>query len=303
MNEKRFWKAEICSPTKESQCLFDQLKAEGFDGIEVMNWDVSPSDAAATRKVAESAGLKIHSVMRAWLDLNTPDQTSINRDLDSMTTAIRAAAAYGAEVVLFVPCRVGEIAMPEPWEFQIDFDPKTLHLNQVVAGDNEPYRDYIKAHDFATEMTRKHVETLIPEAERNGVVLALENVWNNLWVEPDFFAALVRSFDSPWIGAYFDIGNHVKYGKSENWIRALGDLIVRLHVKDFKLNDDGRDGNFADILTGSVDWPAVRRAIDEIGYRGWLTIEYQEDRLSNEDAVRRLDRIISGDFTKPGHRH
>ena len=125
------------------------------------------------------------------------------------------------------------------------------------------------------------------------MVLALENVWNNLWVRPEFFANFVGSFGSKWVRAYFDIGNHVKYAPPEAWIRALGPLLARCHVKDFKLNDDpGGGGKFVEIRDGSVNWPAVRAALAEVGYQGWMTIEGSS--LPPAEQGRRLDLIVAG---------
>ena len=155
------------------------------------------------------------------------------------------------------------------------------------------YIEYIDAHNQATDATREGVKRLIPTAEKTGVVIALENVWNNLWVKPEPFANLVSSFDSPWVRAYFDIGNHVKYAPPQEWIRTLDKLIVKCHVKDFKLNPDGHGGNFCNIRDGSVDWPEVRKALDEIGYNGWMTIE--GDQASIEEQSKRLDLIIAGE--------
>jgi len=138
------------------------------------------------------------------------------------------------------------------------------------------------------------VRKLIPVAEKTGVVIALENVWNNLWVKPAIFRNFVASFDNPWVQAYFDIGNHVKYAPSEEWIRVLGKLIVKCHVKDFKLNPNGHGGKFCDIRDGSVDWPIVRAQLDAIGYNGWMTIE-GSGSLSLEEKNRRLDLIIAGE--------
>ena len=209
--------------------------------------------------------------------------------------ALKTTQAYGADTVLLVPCRVGgnELVMPQPWEFSIEFDEQTGHLKKVVDGDNRPYQEYIKAHDHATDSSRAAVEKLIPVAEKTGVVIALENVWNNLWVQPAIFKHFVASFDSPWVQAYFDIGNHVKYAPPEQWIGELGKLIVRCHVKDFQLNPDGHEGRFCDICDGSIDWPGVRRQLDAIGYNGWMTIE-GSGRLSLEERNRRLDLIIAG---------
>ena len=38
-----------------------------------------------------------------------------------------------------------------------------------------------------------------------------ENVWNNWCVRPELYNWVVASFNSPWVKAYFDVGNHVKY--------------------------------------------------------------------------------------------
>jgi hexulose-6-phosphate isomerase len=182
--------------------------------------------------------------------------------------------------------------IPEAWEFDICFDEKTGHVSQVAAGDNAKYAAYIEAQNQATEASRTAVEKLIPTAEKTGVIIALENVWNNLWVKPKFFAHFVASFKNPWVKAYFDIGNHVKYAPPEEWIQALGTLIVKLHVKDFKLNLDGRGGTWVHFPEGSVNWPLVRQGIDKIGYNGFLTIE--ETGLPLAEFRRRLDLVIAG---------
>ena len=95
--------------------------------------------------------------------------------------------------------------------------------------------------------------------------------------------------------AYFDIGNHVKYAPPQEWIHTLGKLIAKCHVKDYKLNPDGRGGDWAQIREGSVDWPAVRQALDSVGYRGWVSIEGNGIPLPPlAEQARRLDLIIAG---------
>ena len=283
-------KSLIGKPSRET--LVD-WKAAGFQGIESNAWNVSPDEAAQARKVADDLGMKIHCVLRGWTNFNIPD--SVQDDIASVDTTLKSAQAYGADAILLVPCRVGGkgMAIPQPWEFAIEFDEKTGYLKKVVDGDNGPFEGYIKAHNHATDTSRAAVEKLIPVAEKTGVIIALENVWNNLWVQPAIFEHFVASFDSPWVQAYFDIGNHVKYAPPEQWIRQLGKLIVRCHVKDFELNADGHGGRFCDIRDGSVDWPVVRNALESIGYDGWMTIE-GSGGLSLQERNRRLDLIIAG---------
>ena len=272
---------------------FAEWKAAGFEGMESNQWNVSPDEAIQARKLAESAGMRIHSVLRGWTNFNSDDASVVDKDIASVETALKAAQGYGADVILLVPCRVRGMAMPEAWEFDIEFDQKTGHVKRVVSGNNKPFQDYIAAHNRAINTTRVAVEKLIPVAEKTGVVIALENVWNNLWVKPALFAHFVASFKTPWVQAYFDIGNHVKYAPPAEWIHELGKLVAKCHVKDFQLNPDGHGGKFVDIRDGSVDYPSVRKALDAIGYNGWMTIEGSRG-LSLQEQNKRLDLIIAG---------
>ena len=268
------------------------IKDAGLDGVETTAI-VAPTAAAESRKIAEDMGLRIHSVLRGWAEFNSTDPKAVDSSWQASASALRAAAGYGADAVLLVPCRVGGMAMPQAWDFRIKFDPATGHLLSVVDGDNAPYKDYIAAQDRAWDTSFEQVSKLIEVAKETGVVIALENVWNNLWVDPLHFAAFVKSFQSPWVKGYFDIGNMVKYSKSELWIRALGADLAKCHVKDFKLNANGQGGDWKDPLDGSVNWPEVRRALDEVDYDGWLTIE-GSGGLGLPEIKRRMDIISRG---------
>jgi hexulose-6-phosphate isomerase len=289
------------NPTADSLA---QVKNAGFEGIEA--GIVPPADAEKIRAIAETLGLRVHSVLRGWAAFNSPNQGEVDQSFALTEDAIRSAEAFGADAVLAVPCRIAArtpggfgqkdgILMPRPWEFQIEFDPKTGHLTRAVAGDNRPYADYIKAQNHAIDTSTVMVKRLIPLAEKSKVVVALENVWNHLWVKPAHFRHFVASFQSPWVRAYYDIGNHVKYGPPEEWILALGDLLVKVHVKDFRLNpaDPDGQGQFVNIREGSVRWPIVRAALDAVGYNGWLTIEGGTN-ITMDEHNRRIDLIIKG---------
>ena len=250
------------------------LKDAGFDGVEARG--ASVEQAAECRKIAEKLGMRIHSVMGG----GSPG-------------GLRAAQAYGADAVLHVPGGVRTKDMPKPWEFDIEFDPKTGHLTRVVKGDNEKHKAYIEAHNRSMDRAREYVKRIIPIAEQTKVVIALENVWNNFCVKPNIFKWLVASFQSPWVKAYFDVGNHVKYiTPPEQWIRAFGPLLAKVHIKDYKLAPDGKSGRWAKIGEGSVNWPAVRQALEDVGYSGWLTNE--SGGLSRQELSRRFDLIIAG---------
>jgi L-ribulose-5-phosphate 3-epimerase len=276
---------------KISEKSMTQMKEAGFDGVECGAWNAKPADAEKARAIAEKAGMKIHSVLRGWLGMNNPK--SVESSVKSLETALKAAAGYGASAVLTVPCRVGGKGLPQPWEFDIAFDEKTALVTRVVKGDNTKYKAYIDAQNLATKMSREALKRAAAVAEKTKVVIAVENVWNNLWVTPALAASFVRSVASPWVQFYFDIGNHVKYAPPEEWIRAFGKTIVKCHVKDFKLKPDGHGGSFCNIRDGSVNWPLVRKELDKVGYNGWMTIE-GSGGLSMAEKSKRLDLIIAG---------
>jgi len=296
-------KALIARPTEEE---LKQMKDAGFEGVEARVLPVE--EAAKMRAVADKLGMRVHSVLYGWAEFNSPDKSEVERTFAESQAALRTAEAFGADAVLLVPCRIGPrggrgaapspadaMRMPRAWEFQIDFDPKNGHLKKVVYGDNTPYAEYIKAHNHATDTSTEWVKRLIPLAEKLKVVIALENVSNNLWVKPALFRHFVQSFQSPWVRAYYDIGNHVRFAPPEEWVLTLSDLLAKIHVKDYLLDpaDPSGRGTSVNIREGSVRWPVLRQALEAVNYNGWMTIE-SNGSIPLEERNRRLDLILAG---------
>ena len=284
-------KALIAPMADDATC--ERITKAGFLGVELTDKKVTVEQAVQGRLTAEKHGLKIHSFMGGWADFNNPDADARRKSIEDVKQMIRLTTAYGASTILLVPCRVGGMAMPKPSQFKIAFDPATLAVKAVADGDNAPFAAYIEAQNKATELSRQAVEELIPVAAREGVVICLENVWNNLWVQPSFAAAFVRSFDDVWVKAYFDLGNHVRYAPVEEWLHTFGRTIAKLHIKDFKIDREKKnDGDFVPIGKGSIDWKTVRKAIDEAGYNGWVSIESGGYTDAEHSAL--MDRIFAG---------
>lgn len=281
----RLHKAVILRANQMNEETFRKMKDAGLEGFEA--YTVSVDVAKAARELAGKYGLTIHSVMGGGSE-----------------SGLRAAQAYGADAVLAPVGGCGVKPVPEPWEFDITFDEANGHITRLVAGDNEKYKAYIEAHNRSMDGVRASVKKLLPLAEETRVVIALENVWNNWCVRPELYNWVVASFNSPWVKAYFDVGNHVKYAgilrgdkvelayMPEVWIRAFGPRIAKIHVKDYKVSDDGKTGNWSGIGQGSVRWPEVRKALEEVGYNGWLT---DETGLGWPELSKRLDHIIAGE--------
>jgi len=69
-----------------------------------------------------------------------------------------------------------------------------------------------------------------PLVARLGIHILIENVWNGMFYEPkgpntqsaDLLKNYLNEINSPWVGSYFDIGNHQRFGKPAEWIKTLG---------------------------------------------------------------------------------
>ena len=202
--------------------------------------------------------------MDHWrLPLSSADPDVVSRSVQGMETSLRNAALWGADTVLLVP---------------------------AVVDAATPYR---QAYERSQRVIR---ERLLPMARDLKVIIAVEEVWNKFLLSPMEFARYVDEFDSPWLKAYFDVGNVVLYAFPQDWIRTLGSRIVKIHLKDF--NFDRRNGRFTwkNIGEGDIDWPEVRRALNDIGYRGYVTTEVNAgDAAYLKDVAGRVDRFLAGE--------
>ena len=268
-----------------------ELQEAGFPGVELQDKTVTIAEARAGLHLSRESNLKIHSFMGGWFEFNSKDATKRRQATDTAKRNIEIAEAYGAPVMLIVPGRVGGIDMPKPSEFDLEFDEMTLELKKATVDGG--FAEYVAAQNEATKYAQDALGELLPLAAAHGVILGVENVWNNLWVKPEFASAFVRSFQSPWVKAYLDLGNHVRYAAAEKWLAALNDQIVKLHIKDFKIERGAKnDGAFVRLGEGSIDWKRVRRAIEAVGYNGWVTIE--ERGWSDAEYSGIMDRFFAG---------
>jgi L-ribulose-5-phosphate 3-epimerase len=221
---------------------FKAAKEAGFDGVEVY----SHLDRNEVLKAREATGLAIPSVcgsLHGKFPLSHPDPAVRAEGLEALKTTIEDAAAYGAETILLVPGRVSqEVSYDDCW------------------------------HRSVAE-----IKKVIPLAEKLKVEIAIENVWNNFLLSPMEAAQYVDQFKSRYVTFYFDCGNILFLGWPEQWIRILGKRITKVHFKEYSLklaDSQGKRAGFnVKLMEGDVNWPAVMKALDEIGYNGWTTLE------------------------------
>ncbi len=237
----------------------------GFEGIEIG----TIADAAVAAEIKEASaktGLTIHSVMNAdhWrYPLSSADPEVVTKSVTGMETSLRNAKTWGAGAVLLVPGVVNaETSYKDAW----------------------------------TRSQKVIKERILPLAQELKVAIGMEEVWNKFILSPLEMARYVDEFQSPWVKAYLDVGNMLFYGFPQDWIRTLGPRIVRVHVKDFKLDRGKGQFFWKNLGEGDVDWVEVRKALADARYEGWVTTEISGgDAAYLKDVVARLDRIFAGE--------
>jgi hexulose-6-phosphate isomerase len=256
-------KAVLISMLPKEMSYLDRFKLAvnvGFEAVEAQTV-TDPKVADEIKEASEKAKLRIHSVMNMdhWrYPLSSSDPAVVEQSLKGMETSLRNAKLWGADAVLLVPAVVN------------------------------PQTTYTQAWTRSQQQIRK----LIPLAEELRVVIAIEEVWNKFLLSAPDFVKYVDEFKSPWIRAYFDVGNVVMYGYPQEWIRTLGKRIIKFHLKDFKYETR----QWVPLGEGSIDWKEVRRAIGEIGFSGYLTVELPAgDEAYLREVSRRVERIFAGE--------
>jgi len=261
-------KALIWSMLPDALSVEDRFKLArdcGFDGIEAPPIG-DMREAERMRAGAEKAGVRVHSVIYGGWEapLSHPDAAVRERGSKSIEAALRGAKAMGADNILLVP---------------------------AVVNAQTRYQD-------AYKRSQAGVRRLIPLASQLKVQILIEEVWNNFLLSPLEFARYVDEFGSPWVQAYFDVGNVVAFAWPQDWIRTLGKRIKKVHIKDFKGGPGlfGVQGSrWVNLREGSIDWPEVMRAFNEIGYRNYLTVELGGGNEAYlRDISARVDKILAG---------
>ena len=234
-------------------------KDAGFDGVEInfalegeFSAESSDRDIKEIGRLAERIGIEISGVCSFlfWpysMTHNDPKRRS--RGVELASRMIDAARLLGTENLLVVPG-----AVYAPWIE--DFDPV--------------------ANDVCDRRAREAVRHLLPQAEKAGVFLNMENIFaNGFLFSPQEMVEFVDSFSSDHVQIHFDTGNIMHYQFPEHWVPMLGKRIKNIHFKEWdKRTQEFNLHTFRTLLDGTTNWPAVIDELDKIGYRGYLTFEY-----------------------------
>lgn len=243
---------------------FQLVKSLGFDGVELD----SPNqlNRQEVLQALDQTSLKIPGVVNSlhWkMPLSHPDSEIREACIGSVFQAIEDCKAYGGDTVL------------------------------LVAGVVNEEINYQQAYHRTQESIRK----VLPQAEKAGIKIAIENVWNNFLLSPLEAANFIDEFNSAAVGWYFDVGNVMRYGWPHHWIEILGNRILKIDIKEFslqKMKEEGLWQGFQVKLTeGDIDWVKVNQALTKAGYQGWASAEVpggERNRLA--EIASGMDKIM-----------
>lgn len=257
------------------QQLFSISREVGYDAVELnvnplggvgLTMETTATEAEEIGRMAKEYGIQLRSLSTSLLwqtPLSSADASVREQGRRVVEKQLELAELLGIDTVLVVPGAVNEET----------------------------------SYDECYDRSRAELALLVKEAERRRVRIGIENVWNKFLLSPLEMRAYVDDLQSSYVGVYFDVGNILHNGYPQQWIRILGSRIFKVHVKDYRPGV-GTGNGFVPLLSGDVNWTAVRSALEDIGYTDTVTAEvglYAESPLQTVyDTSRHLDIILGG---------
>lgn len=251
----------------------------GYDGFELalnkegeLSLLSSEKEILNIKSMANDIGIEIPSLATGlyWsFNYTSSDKEKVKKAKEITKKQLEFAKLLGANTILVVPGAVG-----------VDFIPGC----EVV-----PY-------DLAYNRSLEALLELKGYAEELKINIGLENVWNKFLVSPLEMRDFIDKVNSPYVGAYFDVGNVVKDGYPEHWISILGDRIKKVHFKDFR-RSVGNINGFVSLLDGDTNYPEVIKQLISVGYDDYVTGEMGDFRYYPnaiiENTSKAMDIILN----------
>lgn len=270
-------------PASESfEAMFRSVAKAGFAAIELNIDEIGSSKHSLSMQDGQAVYDHVRDLSRQF-----------NLPVCSISTSLYGSCSLGSRNP--DECRKGQNLLRKQLECARELGADGI---LVVPGGISPAVSPTEAFAISAATIR----ALIPEIMVAGIKVGLENVWNGFFLTARDMCDFIDQFKCPLIGAYFDVGNVAVFSYSEHWIDALGSRIFKIHVKDYH-RSSWFSGHFANLLEGSIDWPAVAIALSRVGYTGSLTAELDQipacPDLLYHMTSEALDYIIAQ--SQPGH--
>ncbi len=239
----------------------------GLDGVEVLHRQMSSEESSYLRRLkrcALSLGLDLYclAIHQNFVKPLAEDRV---KEVAHTKNCLRIAYELGAPAIRLNSGR---------WATVKSFD-------ELMArkGVEPPLPGY--SEDDAYAWVVDAVEQCLPTAEEYGVVMALENHWG-LTSTPEGVIRILKAVDSEWLKALMDTGNFIT--DTYMGLEKLAPYTVLVHAKTYYGGGEW--------YTLDLDYGRIIEILKSVGYRGYLSIEYEgkEDPLTGVPRTIRLLR-------------
>ena len=247
----------------------------GLDGLEYYSGMLELADPARwadARRTVEARGLVI-PMLCCSPDFSHPDAEFRRLEIEKEKHWIRMAAALGAGF-----CR-------------------------VLSGQRRPEL----TRDRGIELVAQSIEACLPEAERCGVTLIIENHYkDDFWSFPEFaqkmdvFCELVERVQHPRFGVNYDPSNAFLAGDDPlELLQRVKHRVVTMHasdrtliegtLEDLRREESGAEGYVKRLRHGEIgkglnDYDAIFGTLRGTGFDGWISIEDGVDGMEQLQA-------------------
>ena len=163
------------------------------------------------------------------------------------------------------------------------------------------------------------IKSILPFAEKHGVVLTMENHYkDNYWQYPEFaqkmdvFAEIVDQIDSPWFGVNYDPSNAFLAGDDPlALLDRVKHRVVSMHASDRYLKvgtledlrkEEDSVGYASRLAHGVIgkglnNYDAIFSTLNSVGFHGWISIEDGTDGMEDlRESVKFLKSKITEHF-------
>jgi len=271
----------IAGLTLTTSCRsFGSLLGGGGFKIGVCDWTIGKTADPASLEMAKRLGL---DGVQVDLGSGQNDLPLCNPELQKKF--LEAAKKHDMEIVSLALGTLNNVPYKsdpraERWVSESIDVCRAMGVNVVLMAffGNGDLRNDKKGTDVVVERLKR----VVPKAEKAGVVLGVES-----WLSAEQHLDIINRVGSPAVKVYYDVGNSHKAGYDiYEEIRLLGKQICEFHAKDY----DDLYGK------GTIAFEEVRRAMDDIGYRGWIVMEGVKMPLGLEESIRYDAKYLRGVF-------
>ncbi len=258
----RTWKEENWDCRK----LCEEVKSAGADAVDFHAGLVGSTETAVADIKAglEATGLEISGVSMSN-NFNQTDAEELRKQVDTVKAWLPVAAEVGSPVSRIFGGHIRDRSNPAEI---------TEALDRIIPA----------------------IEDVLREAEKHGIVLALEN-HGGLPCTGAEQVQVIEKLNSPYLRATIDVGNYMQVGQEGHEGTAVAAKYASyVHFKDNKKNDDGSH-SACTVGKGDVDHLRCLQLLNEAGFNGYVALEYEgldEERKGVSESLAFMNSVMEG---------